>query len=177
MLPIEPADVRKYEKRRKDAAVAPTPEIMACLHSVCRDKAANFNEIYSLATQTYCSSLGLLLIGIDPATGDSAAHTATAASNLKVLHHIYEKSLGTRPFQETPYCMLMWIKNLTGNTILHVAERTGDKEVVKYVYRLFCHEWDRPGYIRDPPAEESGAWKQLDDDYDVDEHNVPRIKF
>ena len=66
-------------------------------------------------------------------------------------------SLGTRPFQETPYCMLMWHKNLAGNTILHVAARTGDKEVVKYVYHLFCHEWDKPGYIGDPPAEESGA--------------------
>lgn len=108
---------------------------------------------------------GLLLIAIDPDTGDSVLHRAAGVGNVDFLNSIramFGKQLGFRPRAERLFWVLMVHQNLAGGTALHAAARTGNLRGAKAIYRLFHgDELDVDNVRRsldpdsgDPPAED-----------------------
>lgn len=95
-------------------------------------------SIAALSNQS--DDFGLLLVAIDPDTGDSVLHRAAAVGNVDFLNGIramFGKQLGFRPRVERLFWVLMVHQNLVGDTALHVAARAGNFRGAKTIYRLF----------------------------------------
>ena len=82
----------------------------------------------------------LLVMAIDPATGDSAVHRAAAAGNIDFLNTVlnsWGRNFGQVPEMVRRLWVLVTHQNLTGDTALHSAARAGNLKGVKGIYRLF----------------------------------------
>jgi hypothetical protein len=108
----------------------------------------------------------MLLMAVDPATGNSAMHAAVAADNLDAVRGIRDKFVPWVRQLRRPYHMLVSHKNGVGDTALHIAARRGNLELVTAMYRLFRRDW--------LPGEKRFAYRDVGD---VDVDYVPPLGF
>jgi len=91
------------------------------------------------ARQCKTGSVGVLLMAVDPSTGDSLLHSAAAGANVAGVRGIQDAFRTSRLARS--FHMLVAHRNASGDTALHVAVRGGHQDVVTAVYRLFCDDW------------------------------------
>ena len=118
------------------------------------------------------TSYDILLMAIDPSSGDSALHAAAAAGNLsciRAIRRMFNLGYRTSNVKRVLY-LLLTHANKTGDQALHAAARSGHLDCVIALYRLFNHD-SLPGEpdMREPgvefPAEEWTWEADVTDDW------------
>lgn len=137
-----------------------------------RDFQSIRNSMAGASHMWSCHPVGILLMAIDPSTGNSALHVATASKNVEGLRAVNAEF---RPLQvrlRRSYHMLVSHKNHAGDTMLHVAARTGDVQLLVYAYRIFCHDSlpDEKRWGNSQPVELQGT-------EGLDQFIIPRLAF
>jgi ankyrin repeat protein len=117
-----------------------------------------------------CDPVVLLLMAISPATGDSVLHTAFIAQRLEMVSAINGmfRSHGLH-FPARQFLILH--SNNSGDTILHLAARSGLQKMVTAAYRVFHYD--------SLPDEERFSWPPAEE-WDLgmhDEDRVPPLLF
>ncbi|KAI0384728.1 hypothetical protein F5Y04DRAFT_220079 [Hypomontagnella monticulosa] len=174
-LPVDHAIVTRYCKAFSEPPKKPDARMISDLLEVYRSMRDFQNIRNSMvgASHTWsCHPVGILLMAIDPSTGNSALHVAAASKNLEGLRAVNAEF---RPLQvrlRKPYHMLVSHKNHAGDTMLHVAARTGDVQLLVYVYRIFCHDFL-------PGEKHSGSNQpvELQSAEGLDQFIIPRLAF
>ncbi|KAK1487652.1 hypothetical protein CTAM01_11685 [Colletotrichum tamarilloi] len=111
----------------------------------------------------------------DPTTGDTAVHVAASARNIGALgSHIesFGRDWSANPWLLTCFRAPFFLRNKAGDTVFHVAARTGRLDVVNGVWRVF---WLHPGWNQ--PSYESGsdAYAPVCEDLGEFEHDPEQI--
>lgn len=82
------------------------------------------------------------LQAIDPATGDSVLHIATQlASPLDAIKKIMAMILGKDRFANWATHSLLTHQNYSGDTVLYVAARSGNQNLLTMFYRYTTDHW------------------------------------
>ncbi|RYP43576.1 hypothetical protein DL770_011571 [Monosporascus sp. CRB-9-2] len=112
----------------------------------------------------------MLLLAIDPTSGDSLFHTAIRVERLDALT-ILRKEFAPNGSFEIPVRLLFKHKNHQGETMLHVAAQTGNQDMVAAAYRLFCRDWlpHEPRFTPTPAEEINQGFE--------DERRLPPLMF
>ncbi|KAM7193070.1 hypothetical protein V8F20_008586 [Naviculisporaceae sp. PSN 640] len=124
-------------------------------------------ESHSLLSKMGVLPAGVLLLAIDPVTGNSLLHSAISArrvDNADLLMGLFGPEMGhsgSRPTlgRNIAIRKLFWHANRKGDTFLHTAVRTGDLVTVVGAYRVFC------GSELDDLVNDENGKEQEDEDY------------
>lgn len=120
------------------------------------------------------SALRALALAIDPKTGDSVLHIATAFTGeplgvQKVIHQTYQRSCGldrSRVPRQRALQTLLVHQNDAGDSALHMAARSGVQKTVTFLYRAFWRSHSRDLDITDDPSlPEFKKGEELDAEY------------
>ncbi|RYO99151.1 hypothetical protein DL764_006893 [Monosporascus ibericus] len=119
----------------------PSADRITGLHEAVRKDEPNLidGKLSMAGYQCGTSPATMLLLAIDPASGDSLFHTAMRTERLDALSTL-RKTFPPNGSFEIPTRLLLKHKNYQGETILHVAAQTGNQDMVTAAYRLFCRD-------------------------------------
>ncbi|RYP20217.1 hypothetical protein DL765_002891 [Monosporascus sp. GIB2] len=150
----------------------PSADCIADLHSAVRQDEPDLirGKLAMKAYQCGTSPPAMLLLAIDPSSGDSLFHTAMRAERLDALSILRERLSPNGSF-EIGVWLLFKHKNYQGETMLQVAAQTGNQDMVIAAYRLFCRDWlpHEPHFTPIPAEERSYGFE--------DELRLPPLMF
>jgi hypothetical protein len=173
-LPLKPPDIPKLHRHLEEPEREPSPELVERIHTLVRTGAPdNFHWEISYMVKEWsrgCDPVVLLLMAISPATGDSVLHTAFIAQRLEMVGAIngmfcsHSLHFPARQF-------LILHSNNSGDTILHLAARSGLQKMVTAAYRVFHYD--------SLPDEERFSWPPAEElDLGIeDEDRIPPLMF
>ncbi|RYP69854.1 hypothetical protein DL771_005865 [Monosporascus sp. 5C6A] len=150
----------------------PSADSIADLHEAVRKDEPDLirGKLAAKAYQYGTSPGAMLLLAINPSSGDSLFHTAMRAERLDALSALRKIFTPNGSF-EIPIRLLFKHKNYQGETMLHVAAQTGNQEMVTAAYRLFCRD-SLPSEPRFTPTPAEERNKGLED-----RHRLPPLMF
>lgn len=138
-LPIDVDHAIKYNRglRRSELPKQPTGESIGRLLDACRQKHSYGAVEWATAVASRewnCRREIMVLMAIDPSTGDSMLHAAAAANNIpaaQVCRSVFIP--GQAIFRRNRY-LFNTHRNHAGDTALHIAARVGDVDLVEAIY-------------------------------------------
>ncbi|KAM0329878.1 hypothetical protein ACHAQA_004043 [Verticillium albo-atrum] len=142
-LPITPAEIPKLIGRDQLDNSAPHAlaqaeiEAMLQLAPSLQESAAPLEHF----RQGLFELFEILLLAIDPATGDSLLHAIIKAGNVIGLDAIvacYPRGMARNNWQMRAVHVFMVHQNRKGDNAMHLAVRMGDVRMVRAVLRIFC---------------------------------------
>ncbi|KAG9254342.1 uncharacterized protein F5Z01DRAFT_750249 [Emericellopsis atlantica] len=142
-LPFTFGDFFRYPKHSQPAVHdylrIPTLECITELHAIIRT--GTFQQIERALERAgvspRASSLAVLFMAIEPTTGNSLMHTAVIAQRIDVMDYL-RAFRSHRPAAYRPPHYALWShQNHDGNTMLHSAVQSGQKELVVAVFQIF----------------------------------------
>lgn len=136
----------------------PSVDEIRSLHELARKGDCDELQITTefIAEEPFTSAPAMLLMAIDPATGDSLCHTAIRAQQIGALAQLRKMFPPNGSFRLGENALYKH-KNHAGETMLHAAVTTGNIDMVVAAYRLFGRDdlTNGKGYAgRGQPLEE-----------------------
>ncbi|KAF9871762.1 hypothetical protein CkaCkLH20_10696 [Colletotrichum karsti] len=143
-LPFKPEDFVRYPEHAclaKDAT-APAPELISELHAIVKTGTPREIKIAMENAGYDCDAPGVavMFMAIEPTTGDSLMHTAAAAQRPDAMDALRHFRTHNAAYYDNPFYALYTHQNHAGDTILHVAARSGKLAVVAAAFQVFRHE-------------------------------------
>ncbi|RYP19125.1 hypothetical protein DL765_003541 [Monosporascus sp. GIB2] len=145
---------------------------ISSLHEFARkdDHDELLSSMRYLADKYFTTENAILLMAIDPSTGDSLFHTGIRAQQLDALAHLRKTFPPNGSFRLGEKAIFKH-KNHAGETMLPTAVKTGNIDMVVSAYRLF-------GRDKLVNEERCAGWGQhLEEHTELPDDGVPHITF
>ncbi|KAH7317045.1 hypothetical protein B0I35DRAFT_410155 [Stachybotrys elegans] len=176
-LPLAPADFPRLHAHLSVPACSPSPAQVAWVEAAIRTgrHGALQAEMREASKACKCSSQSLLLMLVNPSTGESMLHAAIDAQRIDSVIRLRRFFTPSVPRYERAYHLLAVHRTWsTGDTVLHIAARSGIQDMVTAAFRFMACDW-LPGEPRPFPGTSEDACFAADQPLDV--LRLPRLVF